>query len=194
VRLRVDVREEELQEVRVALAPVVAVVLRPPLVRVGAILEGEQGLRPRRLDAERHRGADERDTGDPLGVLGGEQQRPLRAHRPTDDERAVGPGRVEHGERIGRELGLGVGLRLDRPVRAAIPAAVERDHAAVPGQVGDLHLPAARLHDRPGRQQQDGRLALAVDLVEDPDAVALDEALVVGVARPGLLRARTLDR
>ena len=55
------------------------------------------------------------------------------------------------------------------------------------GEVRDLRLPVARVDDRPGRQQQDRRLALAVDLVEDAHAVALDEALLVGVAGARLL-------
>src|SRR4051794_8510668 len=45
------------------------------------------------------------------------------------------------------------------------------------------------MEDRPGRQQQDRRLALPVDLVEDLDAVALDIAVGVGVARTALLRS-----
>jgi hypothetical protein len=43
------------------------------------------------------------------------------------------------------------------------------------------------VHDRPRRQQDDRPLALAVDLVEDLDAVALDVALGVGVAGARLL-------
>ena len=45
------------------------------------------------------------------------------------------------------------------PVGAAVAAPVERDHAAVAREVGDLHLPVARVDDRPGRQEQDRRLA-----------------------------------
>src|SRR3712207_7596285 len=47
---------------------------------------------------------------------------------------------------------------------------VERQHSEVPGQVRDLHLPVARVDDRPRRQQQHRRLARAVHLVVDPDA------------------------
>ena len=87
---------------------------------------------------------------------------------------------------------LGVGLRLVRPVGAAVAAPVEGDHAEVAREVRDLHLPEPRVDDRPGRQQQDRRLARAVDLVEDADAVALDVALVVGVAGARLLRVPVL--
>jgi hypothetical protein len=54
-------------------------------------------------------------------------------------------------------------------------------------EVRDLHLPVARVQQRPGRQQKHGLLAIAAALVEQPLAVALDEALLVGVPRPGLL-------
>src|SRR5947209_4547226 len=49
VRLGEDLREEELQEVEVVLQPVVAVVLRPALVRVKRLLERTQRLRTMRL-------------------------------------------------------------------------------------------------------------------------------------------------
>ncbi len=117
---------------------------------------------------------------------GGEQQRPLCAHREADHERAIGRGRVEHAQRVGGELGLRVGRGLGGPVRAAVAASVERDHPAVPGQVGDLHLPLPGMDDRPGRQEEDGGLAGAVDLVVEPHPVALDVAGLIGVSRPRL--------
>ena len=43
------------------------------------------------------------------------------------------------------------------------------------------------MDDLPGREQQDGRLAGAVHLVEHADAGALQVALGVGIARPRLL-------
>ncbi len=43
------------------------------------------------------------------------------------------------------------------------------------------------MHKRPGRQQEDGLLALAVELIEDALTVALDEAFGVGVASTALL-------
>ena len=74
-----------------------------------------------------------------------------------------------------------------RTVRATVAAPVEREHPAVPREVGDLHLPVARVDDRPRRQQEHGRLARAVDLVVEPHAVARDVARRVRVARPRLL-------
>ena len=43
------------------------------------------------------------------------------------------------------------------------------------------------MDDRPRGHEQDGRLAGAVDLVEDPDAVAFDEAGRIRVAGAALL-------
>ena len=85
---------------------------------------------------------------------------------------------------------LGVRVGPVRPVGPAVAAPVERHDAAVPGEVRDLHLPDARMDDRPRRQEQHGRLAVAVALPEDADAVALDVALLVRVAGAGLLASR----
>src|SRR5204862_1132935 len=54
-------------------------------------------------------------------------------------------------------------------------------------EIGDLHLPVARVHERPGGKQEHGVGALPVHLVEEALAVALDEALGVGIARARLL-------
>ncbi len=124
---------------------------------------------------------------DPLRVVRGEQQRSFRAPRQRHQHRALRGGRVHHRERVGGELLLAVRVGLGRAVRASVAATVEREHAAVPREVGDLHLPVTRVDDRPGRQEQDRRLARAVDLVEDPHAVALDVAGLVRVAGPRLL-------
>ena len=51
----------------------------------------------------------------------------------------------------------------------------------------DLGLPVPRAHDRPRRQQQDRRLAGAEGLVVDPDAGAVDVALLIGLSGPQLL-------
>jgi hypothetical protein len=54
----------------------------------------------------------------------------------------------------------------------------------MPRQVGDLHFPVPRVDDRPGRQQQDGRLAVAEHLVVSLDPVALDVAVTTRLACP----------
>ena len=186
--------EEELQELPVVRQPVVPVELLPALVFIQLLGERRDRPGPRRGLAEGHRGADEHQALHPFRVPRGEQQRPLRPRREADHERAIGRGRVQHAQRVRRELGLPVGRGLGGPVRAAVAAPVERDHPAVPRQVGDLHLPAARVNNRPGRQQQNRRIAGAVHLVVDPHPAALHEALGAGVARPGLLRARPRQR
>ncbi len=190
VRLVEHLGEEELQEPAVVLAPVVAVVHRP---RVGGaaqvVLEARADRALREARRERHRRADVGDAADALGVVGGQQRRPQRAARQTGEEGLAGLGRVQDGQRVGGELGLGVGLDAGRTVRLAVAAAVERDHPEVPRQVGDLRLPVARVDDRPGRQQQDRVAPAAVDLVEEPHAVARRVALQVRVA--GAVHGRT---
>ena len=161
--------------------------LRPALV--GAVLGVERvdGPLGERHAAAREGRPDEDGPIDALRMLGGEQQAALAAERKADDHRALGPGRVEHRKCVVREPALVVPGGLGRPVGLAVAPPVERDHAAVAREIGDLHLPVARVHHRPGRQQEHGRLALAVDLVEDADAVAFDVALRVRVAGAGLL-------
>ena len=67
-----------------------------------------------------------------------------------------------------------------------VAAPIERHHPAVTGEVGDLTLPHPRVDDLPGREKEDGALAVAIDLVEDPYPVALHEPIDVRIARPGL--------
>jgi hypothetical protein len=76
----------------------------------------------------------------------GEQQPALHAQREADDDRAVGLRRVHHGDRIGGELGLGVRLEVCRSVGAAVATRIEGEHATMPREVGDLHLPLSRVH------------------------------------------------
>jgi hypothetical protein len=84
-------------------------------------------------------------------MVPGEQQRALGAHGEADDDRAIGLRRVHDRDGVRRELWFGVRLGLSRPVRAAVAASVEREHAAMPGQVRHLHLPVSGVDDRPGR-------------------------------------------
>ncbi len=76
--------EEELEEVAVVLAPVVAVVLRPPLLRVERLIErvrltlGMAGRKPKR-------GPDEHRLLDALGVVRGEDRPPPRAAGKTHE-------------------------------------------------------------------------------------------------------------
>src|SRR6266542_2264952 len=168
--------EEELEELPVVLAPVVLVVLGPPLGCVQPLGEAVQlalGIaRP-----QRQRGADEDDARHALRVQGAELQRPVGAGRQRHQHRAVRARGVHHRQRVGGELGRQVGVGPGRPVGAAVAAPVEGDHPVAPGQVGHLHPPVPRVDDRPGRQQQHRRLAVAEHLVVELDAVALDVAV-----------------
>ena len=132
-------------------------------------------------------------AGDAFRVASGEQQRPFGASGKGDEDGPIRAGRVHHRECVVRELLLDVGLRLRGAIRPAVATTVEGDDAAVASEVGDLELPDPRVDDRPRRQEQNRRLALAVDLVEGPDAVPLDVALGVGVARAALLVALWRD-
>jgi len=189
VGLREDLGEEELEEVLVVLEPVVAVPLLPAAVRLVPLLELLLGGSARHSWGQRQGRRDEHHPGDAFRVPSGKQQRPLGAAGQRDEDGPIGAGRVHHGERVVRELLLDVGLRLRRAIRPPVTTTIEGDHAAVAGEVRDLQLPAPRVDDRPRGQQQNRRLALAVDLVKGPDAVPLDVALGVGVARTALLVA-----
>ena len=102
-----------------------------------------------------------------------------------DERRPLDAEGVEHGQRVGRDLGLRVGGRLLRPIRGAVAARVERDDTAVPGEVRHLRLPLALMDERPARQAEDRLLARAERLVRDADAAVRDEPDLVGLARTG---------
>ena len=84
-------------------------------------------------------------------------------------------------------LVVGMGGRIQRTVRAAVAAAVHRDHVGVTGEVGDLTLPDPRVRDRPAVQEEERRLAVPVLLPEDAHAVALDVPGAIRVSRARLL-------
>src|SRR5580700_100060 len=76
--------------------------------------------------------------------------------------------------------------------RQPVATPAEGDHPGVARHVRDLHLPHPGVDDRPRRQEQDGRLAVPVDLVVDADAVAHDVAGAVGVPGPRLFAGPVL--
>ena len=161
VRLGAALSGEELEEVAVAaLQPVVAVVLRPPFRGVQPFGEGVHravGMRRRQGNLR----SQEDQATDPIGTIGGYLYAPQRPAGQADEHGVGRIRRVEHGERVGGELEVAVGLRLRGPVRAAAAPAVERHDPEVPGEVGHLGLPEPRVDDRPRRQQDDRRLAVA---------------------------------
>src|SRR5919108_57744 len=158
---------------------------RPPFFGVERLEKRKISIRVSRCNREGW--CDEGGANHTFRMIGSEDQRPLRPERERDEQSLLGRRCVHDGESIGRERFLRVRLRIARTVGLAVPAWIERDDAVVPRKIGDLELPAARMEQRPRRQEQDGRLPVPVCLVEDSDAVALDVALLVGVAGPRLL-------
>ena len=118
-------------------------------------------------------------------MVGGEQQGAARDRAVGDEHAAGGTGGVEDGDRVGGVLvGAVAGGRVGA-VGAAAAARVERDHAEVAGEVGDLRLPEPRVDDRPGRKEEERLLALAEHLVADADAARVGVAGLVGREGPG---------
>ena len=186
VRLVEALREEELEEAREVPAPVVPIVLRPLLVGVEQVLERVQApLGVARC--ERDRGTDVNDRVNSLRVVGGQNGGGQRPAREADQRRARGGGGVHHRERVRDRLVDRVRVRAGGLIRAPAAASVERDHPAMACEIRNLELPEAGVGDRPGREQQRGRVALAVDLVEHLDPIAVDIARLFGVAGAGLL-------
>ena len=178
-----DLAPEELQEAAVVLQPRVLVVACPALVAVELLVESILGAVGWGWTQHRHRGADQERPVDPVGMGGGEQQRPQPSHREAGSGRRLEAVRVHHRDRVGHELGAVVGRDLGRPVGESVAAAVEGHHPEVTREVGNLRLPVARVGDRPRGEQQDRRPVLPVGLPVHPHSVSLDRALAVG--QPG---------
>ena len=116
---------------------------------------------------------------------GARAARPARARR-ARPARCRSASMTASASAASSSLRVAVGLRRAGPSRP-LPRASKVSDAEVAREVRDLHLPVPRVDDRPGREEEHRRLPVAVDLVEDADAVALDVALLVGIARAGLL-------
>src|SRR5262245_62438119 len=126
-----------------------------------------------------------------MGMLRCEQKAPLASARHRDEDGPVGAGRIEHRADVGGVLLLGVERHVGRPVRPAVAAGIEGDHARPPREVGNLRLPQPGVHYGPGRHEDQGAVSLAVHLVEDSCAVfARGVALGVGIAGTALLTGR----
>ena len=188
VRLRDLLREEELQEALVVAAVVVDVALRPALVGVEGNVGREQGVVRMRRRQARHERRDRRDPERRCRVRRGQHQRPAAAV--AERRRAVRRPSASPRARRGRRRRTPTSRTpsaVRRTVRAAVAARIECDDAEVAREIRDLRLPEPRVRDRRRREEQERRRRVAVDLVEDAHAVALDVALLVGVARTGLL-------
>jgi hypothetical protein len=137
------------------------------------------------------RRADEDRARDPLRREPRQLQLVLSPGRDACHHRALGAGRVHHRQTVARELDGLVAPWIATSIGAAAAEPIHDEHAEVTRQVGDLHLPVARVHDRPGRQQEDRLLPLAIDLIEQTLSLPLDESFRVGVAGAALLRCTT---
>jgi hypothetical protein len=147
MRLGEHLAGEELEEVAVLAQPVVTVELGPALGGVELILERVDGARVPGGVQRRH-GRIEQDRAEhPAGVGGGQLHRPTATAGQAGNHRPVGADRVQHGDRVGHELTVGVGLGLGRPVGAAVATAVEGDHPEVARQIGHLRLPVPGVDD-----------------------------------------------
>ncbi len=186
VRLGEHLGDEEVQESRPVAEPVAAVPLGPSGESLRFPLEGERALLLSGVRGQQQVGRDQHEPADQLRVLGG-QEHVFPGAAPGHDDRLLdahvvqdGPGVVGGGPPVVRGHFAG-------PVRAPVAAPVEGDHPGVPGEVRNLGFPGPGVGDLPGGKQQDGGLAGAVHLVEHADAVPLQVALGVGIARPRLL-------
>ena len=173
--------------------PVVAVVLRPALVGVEPLVERiptcSSGCPGARRD-----GTGAMNAATPRRASRDASAASMSAHPPPSaepDERSRGrvPVASRTAQRVLDELPVARRPRRSAgPVGAPVAPRVEGQDAEVARQVRDLHLPEPRVRDRRRREEEDTvGSPLAVDLVEDAHAVALDVALLVGVAGAGLL-------
>ena len=85
------------------LEPVVAVVLRPAVLGVEAVLE-EMDVPLRVPRRERHGGADEHGAPDPVRMIRGEDRAPNTPQEKPDDHGRLCPGRIHDGQRVLSEL------------------------------------------------------------------------------------------
>lgn len=139
--------------------------------------------------ADRKQRPDENSADHPLGVVRGEPQPPLGAARDPRDECLLGIGRVHDRQGVVGELIGPVATGVRRVIRLSVAEPVKGHDAEVPGEVGDLALPVPGMEQRPRRKQQDRRIALTVELVEQPLTIADDVSLLIGIAGARLFRA-----
>ena len=196
VRLGEHLAEEELEEPAIVPQPEVPVELRPALVGLELGVERERVAPETGRDEERDRGREDGRPERALRVPPREERRVETAERESDDARLLDACGIEHRGRVLDVLDGSVRAGLGRAVREPVATAVERDDARVSGEVGDLALPHARVHDRPGGQEQDRGRSRPVALPVDPDAVSRDDALLVRRSRraPGVAPPHLVDR
>ena len=107
-----------------------------------------------------------------LRVRGGDLDRgPDTVAADAGEHGRLGRRGVHHREAVGRAPAVQPRACGVRAVGAPVPAAVIDDDAMVAGEVVHLRLPDAGVADRGRRQEHDRRLAAAVDLPVQPQAV-----------------------
>jgi hypothetical protein len=183
VRVVADLGEEEPRERRPVAPPHALVVQLPPArvdqVRgpVGGGVEAAVVLR-RPVHGG---GGDRHDTGDPVRVpCRGQQPVPGAVAQPHHEGPVDADG-VHHRQQVAHREQVGVVLGTDRSVAEAVAARVDDHDPVVTCQVGHLGLPHPGVDDGVGRREDDRARAVAVDLVVDADAVALDERRGAGL-------------
>ena len=190
VRLGEHLAEEELEEAAVVAAASSGGCTSPSPRRCRARSSKRVTRRARVAGRERHRRADDDDAAAPAR---GARRRAASAQRRAARERrrataALGAGRVEHRERVGGEL-----ARRRRPRRRAgrserpLPRPSKVTTRKWRARYGICAFQSREWTIDHVGSSSDRRLAVAVDLVEDAHAVALDEALLVGIAGARLL-------
>ena len=179
----------------VVAAPVVEVALRPALVGVERHVRRELAVVRMRRRQPGHERRDRRDAEHRRRMRSRRASAPSRRRRRAPPRSAsCAPLASSTARPSATYSHQRVGLCVARTVGPAVPARVERDDAEVAREVRDLRLPEPRVRDRRRREEQERRRCVSVDLVEDAHAVALDEALLVGVAGAGLLACRPRRR
>src|SRR5579883_1793815 len=115
-------------------------------------------------------------------MMCGENAGEHSTERQSDEDRRSCVGLVHDRERIADVVVEAIGGGIGRPIGPAVPAAVIGNAAEAPAEIRQLRLVNPRMDDAPGRQEEHGLRAAAMDLVEEPYALALYIAGVVGFA------------
>ena len=181
VRLGEALREEELGEVLIVVAPVPRVETLPTLRFIGVRLEEACCCRDpfgmARVDDKRR--CDQDRAQHAAGVLGGQLQRLATTLRQAHQHHAVRRRRLQHRQCLVDHRIHTVRQRVQCSIGPAVARPIERHHAEVAREVRNLQLPEPAVHDGPGRQQQHRGLAITEHLVAHPDSAAGHEPLEI---------------
>jgi hypothetical protein len=175
-----DVANEVLGEIGIIRHPVFAVEFIPTLEALPFGLEmlirqtGEIGGTDARHGADQDRGLHA------FRMMCGQHAGMHAAQRQAHEDCVSRFGGVHDGQGVRHVVVHRIGRDIRRPVRLAVAAAVEGDAAEALAEIRQLRLVDPRMDDRPGRQEHHRFRAVAVDLVVDLDAVAIDKTAFAG--------------